>query len=204
MSNLPLNFVALVGSMDQGSMASAIANTLDELAPDDVQVSILPGAADPPHYDEQVGAGATPPWLASLGRDIWLADGVIIVTPEYNRSLPGALKDTLDWLAQLPARPLAGKPVAIQTASPCAFGGIRVQAHLREILFSMEALVLSTPEISVSDANSKIDSTTNCLMDTKTRLDIAIQLAALSHFARHQMLSDLIFSVDSGGAKDRR
>lgn len=61
------------------------------------------------------------------------ADGVIIVTPEYNYSVPGGLKNAIDWLSRLPNQPLAGKPVAIQTSSMGPIGGARCQYHLRQI-----------------------------------------------------------------------
>ena len=69
------------------------------------------------------------------------ADGVIIVTPEYNYSVPGVLKNALDWLSRLPAQPFAGKPMAIQSGSPGMIGGARAQYHLRQILVFLDAAV---------------------------------------------------------------
>ena len=84
-----------------------------------------------------------------MAEKITAADGVIIVTPEYNYSVPGILKNALDWLSRLSPQPLAGKPVAIQTASPGLIGGARAQYHLRQSLVFLDALVLNKPEAMV-------------------------------------------------------
>ncbi len=65
----------------------------------------------------------------------------MIVTPEYNYSVPGGLKNAIDWLSRLPEQPLSGKPVPIQTSSPGAIGGARCQYHLRQILVFLDAMV---------------------------------------------------------------
>jgi chromate reductase len=69
-----------------------------------------------------------------MANAITAADGIVIVTPEYNYSVPGALKNALDWLSRVQPQPFAGKRVAIQTASPGMIGGARAQYHLRQIL----------------------------------------------------------------------
>ncbi len=184
MNDRALHLVVLVGSVNQASMASAIANTLDELAPDDVQVSVLPSLGGLPRFDDYPGGEDLPAGLAEMGADIARADGVVIVTPEHNRSFPGVLKDALDWLGRLASRPMAGKPVAMQTASDCAFGGIRVQSHLRQILMSMDSLVLGGPEVTVPHAALKLDLSTCGLRDAQARLDITLQLAAFAEFSR--------------------
>jgi chromate reductase len=111
------------------------------------------------------------------------ADGVIIVTPEYNYSVPGALKNAIDWLSRLTPQPFAGKAVAIQTASPGLLGGARAQYHLRQSLVFLDAHVLNKPEVMVGQAAAKVNGDTLELSDTGTREFIATQLKALAALA---------------------
>ena len=94
------------------------------------------------------------------------------------------MKNALDWLGGIPQRALAGKPVAIQTASRGMFGGIRAQDHLRQMLTSLDAVVLNNPEVVIPYVRSKVDKHTANLRDEATRLRIAAQLAALSNLVR--------------------
>lgn len=119
-----------------------------------------------------------------MGAAIKEADGVIIVTPEYNYSVPGALKNGLDWLSRLPTTPFAGKPVALQTGSPGLIGGARCQYHLRQILVFLDAYVLNKPEVMVSQIVTKVDSSNGELSDKATREFLATQLQTFGVFAR--------------------
>ena len=119
-----------------------------------------------------------------MGEAIKAADGVIFVTPEYNYSLPGALKNALDWMSRLPSTPFAGKPVAIQTASPSMIGGARCQYHLRQVLVFLDAYVLNKPEVMVGGVSNKIDADTSAITDATTREFLMKQLDAFATFAR--------------------
>lgn len=119
----PLKFVSLLGSLRAGSFNAVVARNLDQLAPAGVEVSALGSVGDIPHYDADLQAQGLPESVVGMGKAVAAADGVIIVTPEYNYSVPGALKNALDWLSRLPDTPVAAKPVAILTASPGAIGG---------------------------------------------------------------------------------
>jgi chromate reductase, NAD(P)H dehydrogenase (quinone) len=119
-----------------------------------------------------------------MAEKITAADGVIIVTPEYNYSVPGILKNALDWLSRLSPQPLAGKPVAIQTASPGLIGGARAQYHLRQSLVFLDALVLNKPEVVVGRVATKVNAESLELTDVETRDFIAGQLKAFAAFAR--------------------
>ena len=113
------------------------------------------------------------------------ADGVIIVTPEYNYSIPGGLKNAIDWVSRLPNQPFAGKPVALQSASPGPLGGGRVQYDLRRAMVFLDAFVLNKPEIFIGGCASKIDEKTGELKDETTRNFIKQQLAAFAKFITH-------------------
>ena len=181
-----LQFGVLLGSLRRKSLNRAIANTLDELAPDDVCVTLLGSVGDLPHYNEDLEKIGFPDEVFELAKTIGDSDAVVIVTPEYNHSVPGVLKNALDWLSRLPRCPFAGKPVAIQTASPGLFGGMRAQPHLLQVMLSLDALVLDKPAIAVVRAADKVDQQTATLRDEGTRLLVASQLAGLAKLTRER------------------
>jgi chromate reductase len=106
------------------------------------------------------------------------------VTPEYNYSIPGVLKNAIDWLSRVTPQPFAKKPVAIQTASPGQIGGARAQYHLRQSLVFLDAFVLNKPEAMIGLATSKIDPQTLALTDEPTREFLTRQISALADLAR--------------------
>ena len=183
MTHRNLNFGVLLGSLRRRSFSRAIANTLDELAPDDVCVSLLSSVGDLPSYNEDLQNTGIPNEVSLLARSIAESDAVVIVTPEYNHSIPGALKNALDWLSRLPQHPFAGKPVAIQTVSPGLFGGVRAKPHLIQVMLSLDASLLNKPAIEVAQVAHKVDGETAMLRDERTRTLIAEQLVALAKFA---------------------
>ena len=186
MTHRNLNFGVLLGSLRRRSFSRAIANTLDELAPDDVCVSLLSSVGDLPSYNEDLQNTGIPNEVSLLARSIAESDAVVIVTPEYNHSIPGALKNALDWLSRLPQHPFAGKPVAIQTVSPGLFGGVRAKPHLIQVMLSLDASLLNKPAIEVAQVAHKVDGETAMLRDARTRALIAEQLAALARLARER------------------
>lgn len=176
-----LQFVALPGSLRRLSCSRAIANTLDEIAPDSVQVITMDPVGDLPHFSEDVQRIGIPAQVLNLAAALRSADALVIVTPEYNYSIPGALKNALDWLSRVPEQPLAAKPVAIQTVSSGCFGGIRAQCHLRQVLVSLDADVLNDPEIMITNVTQRVDADTGLLRHPESRQQIAEQLKALQH-----------------------
>ncbi|MFL5252827.1 MAG: NADPH-dependent FMN reductase [Rhodopila sp.] len=180
----PLHFVTLLGSLRRGSYNAAIARALPALAPDGVTITPLGSVGDLPLYNADIQAEGFPAAVEQMGEAIARADGVIVVTPEYNYSVPGVLKNALDWLSRLPAQPFAGKPLAIQSGSPGIIGGARAQYHLRQTLVFLDARVLNKPEVMVSQIASKVDAGIGELTDEATRTVIARQLQAFAAFAR--------------------
>ena len=123
-----LQVVTLLGSLRKGSFNGMVARTLPKIAPASMEVNALPSIADIPLYDADVQQEeGFPATVEALAEQIRQADGVVIVTPEYNYSVPGGLKNAIDWLSRLPDQPLAGKPVLIQTSSMGVIGGARCQ-----------------------------------------------------------------------------
>jgi chromate reductase len=180
----PLRFVVMVGSLRKGSFNAAIARALPALAPEGVSIAPLGPVGDFPLYNHDVQLEGFPAPVTAMAVAIAESDGVIFVTPEYNHSVPGVLKNAIDWISRLPNQPFAGKPVAIQSASPSLFGGLRAQLHLRHIFVFLDARALTKPEIIIPLINTKIDHSTGELTDPATRGFIADQLKAFVAFVR--------------------
>ena len=177
-----MKWVVWVGSVRKGSYNAAIARALQGLAPEGVTVELLPSVAELPIYDADIQAQGFPQEVTGLGATLKGADGVIIVTPEYNYSVPGGLKNAIDWVSRLPDAPLKGKPVLIQSASMGVLGGARAQYHLRQIMVFLDAFVMNVPEVMVGQAQKKIDES-GTLTDEGTRDFIASQLKAFKAYA---------------------
>ncbi|HEV3424782.1 MAG TPA: NADPH-dependent FMN reductase [Paraburkholderia sp.] len=164
----PLHFVTLLGSCRKRSYHAAIARSLPTLAGPGVTISAPGFIADMPHYDADVLTEDFPEAMSTMAEAIRSSDGLIFVTPEYNYSIPGTLKNALDWLSRLSPQPFAGKPVAVQTASPGMFGDTRAQYQLRQILVFLDAYVLNKPEIMIPGVSGKVDAETLELRDDTT------------------------------------
>ena len=106
--------------------------------------------------------------MQKLADAIRAADGVIFNTPEYNFGIPGGLKNAIDWVSRLQNQPFAGKPVALQSASPGPVGGARVQYDLRRSMVFLDALTLNKPEIFIGNCAQRIDDKTGKITDEQT------------------------------------
>jgi chromate reductase len=178
-----LSVISICGSLRSGSYNGIVRRALPSLAPEGMLVSEAPPFAAFPLYNADVqGATGFPAPVTALADAIRAADGVIIVTPEYNFSIPGGLKNAIDWVSRLPSQPFAGKPIALQSASPGPLGGARVQYDLRRAMVFLDAFVLNKPEIFIGGCASKIDEETGELKDEATRNFIKQQLAAFAKF----------------------
>jgi chromate reductase len=161
-----------------------VARTLPLLAPDAMKIKASPPIDTLPHYNADVQGRGFPEPVNALGDAIRAADGVIIVTPEYNYSVPGVLKNAIDWVSRLPEQPFKNKPVALQSASQGVLGGARAQYHLRQMMVFLEAYVFNKPEVFVAGAKGKFDEASGQLSDEPTRGMIKQQLAAFAQFVR--------------------
>lgn len=173
-----ISIAVICGSLRQGSFNAVIARELSALGPTGISFRPLDGMERIPHYNADVQSEGCPAIVLDWADVIRSSDAVVFVTPEYNYSIPGVLKNALDWLSRLSPAPFAGKPVAIQTASVGMLGGARAQYHLRQVLLYLDAFVLNKPEIMIADAACKI-SAQGELTDETTRRLIAEQLVAL-------------------------
>ncbi|HEU5371935.1 MAG TPA: NAD(P)H-dependent oxidoreductase [Gaiellaceae bacterium] len=152
-----MRVLAISGSLRRDSNTTALLRALREEAPAGVEIEIWNGLKDIPPYDgddDVVPGPATVEAFRALVRE---ADAVFLATPEYNSSIPGALKNALDWAS----RPLAtnafrNKPVAVIGSSAGAFGGVWAAAELRKVLGAMGARVTEV-EVAVGHAHDKLD-----------------------------------------------
>jgi chromate reductase, NAD(P)H dehydrogenase (quinone) len=152
-----MNVLGLSGSLRKGSYNSMALRAAQKLAPADMTI-IIADIGDIPLYNDDVRLAGEPAAVAELKAKVRAADAVLIVTPEYNFSIPGVLKNTLDWLSRPPEPPFTGKVVAIMGASPGPVGTARVQYDLRKVLVFLDAFTVNKPEVFISLAQTKFDA----------------------------------------------
>ena len=170
--------IGIAGSLRKASINKAALRAAQELAPPGVRVEIFDLEGIPP-YNEDLWTPAPPPRVAELKRAIRAADAVLFVTPEYNYSFSGVLKNAIDWAS----RPYGdnawkGKPVAVMGAAGGPIGTGRAQYHLRQCFVFLEMPALNQPEVLINNAGDKFDAQGK-LTDEKTRQRIRQQLEAL-------------------------
>jgi chromate reductase len=178
----PLSVVAISGSLRRGSYNTAALRAARELAPDDMTIEIAP-IEDLPLYNADVQAVGFPAEVLSLGARIAAADAVLFASPEYNYSIPGVLKNAIDWVSRLPDQPFAGKPIGMLGASPSLLGAARAQYHLRQCFVFLDALPVNKPEVFITMAAQKFDESGR-LTDEPTRGFIRQHLEALAAWTR--------------------
>jgi chromate reductase len=178
-----LKVITLHGSLRKGSFNHALARTLQKLAPAGMAISECPPWRDIPLYnaDDQETSGFPAP-VKALTDAIRAADGVIIVSPEYNYGLPGGLKNAIDWVSRTDNQPFKDKPVAIQSATGGPLGGSRVQYQWRQVMVFLEAHTFNKPEIFVGSAQNKFEN--GELKDQPTADIIKQHLASFEAFIR--------------------
>ena len=136
-----------------------------------------------PPYNEDVRALGFPAPVQEFRDRIAAADALLIVTPEYNYSMPGVLKNAIDWASRPPSQPFDGKPVAIMGASPGMLGTARAQHHLRQSCVFLNMHLLNRPEVMIAHCQERFDAEGR-LVDEKTRQIVAQLLAALGDWTR--------------------
>ena len=180
----PLRFAVMVGSLRKASFNAAIARALPALAPEGVTIEPLPSVGEFPLYNHDLQQQGVPLVVTRTAEAIRKADAVIIVTPEYNHTIPGGLKNAIDWISRLPNQPFAAKPIAFESASQGLWGGLRAQLALRQMFVYLDGRVLNKPEVIIPQVQTKVDPATGELTDPATRGFIADQLKAFAEFAR--------------------
>src|SRR5436305_12358969 len=180
-----VNVITIVGSLRKGSYNAALARELPKCAPAGMSITAAPSWEKFPIYNADIqNSTGFPADVTALSEAVRNADGVMFVTPEYNYSIPGGLKNAIDWLSRIKDQPFKDKPVAIQSATGGPMGGGRMQYHIRQAMVFLNAYTFNTPEIFVGMAQTKFDETTMDFNDEAGIKFITQQLAAFEGFIR--------------------
>lgn len=151
--------IGLAGSLRKGSHNRSVIRAARAHAPDDIEVIPFDDLADVPPFSEDLEVGGGPSSVRRLRDLVDAADGLLIATPEYNQSIPGVLKNVVDWLSRPgPAEVLDGKPVAVVGATTGPWGTRLAQKELRHVLTTTGSLVLPPPSIFVRNAEQVFDA----------------------------------------------
>jgi len=152
-----MKLLAISGSLRPESYNTKLLRAAEELLPPDVDFVLYQGVKAVPPYDEEDDVQPAPMAVAALRSAMGEADAVLFATPEYNSSIPGSLKNAIDWVSRpLATNPLRNKPVAVIGASTGAFGAVWAQAELRKVLAALGARVVDG-EVAVGHAPTRFD-----------------------------------------------
>ncbi len=179
----PITILGIAGSLRRASLNRAALRAAQSLAPAGATLEILDLDGIPVfNEDEEATLSAK---VVEMKARVRAADAILFVTPEYNYSVPGVLKNAIDW----GSRPSGdnswlGKPVAVMGASPGRLGTARAQHHLRQVFVSLDMHPLNRPEVLIARAGERFDAYGN-LTDEKTRALIAKLLSTLVDWTRH-------------------
>jgi chromate reductase, NAD(P)H dehydrogenase (quinone) len=162
-----MNIVGFAGSLRKGSYNRALLRAAVELAPTEAKIVVIELDGIPVfNADFET---APPEKVKEFKRKLKAADAILIVTPEYNYSIPGVLKNAIDWASRpYGDNSLEGKPVAMMSASTGMLGGARAQYHLRQSFVFLNMFPVNRPEVFVTFAQQKFDASGK-LLDEQTK-----------------------------------
>jgi len=153
-----MKILAISGSLRADSLNTKLLHAAGALVDGEVEFEVWDGLKAVPPYDEDDEASSAPMAVTRLRSAIAGADAVLFATPEYNASIPGQLKNALDWVSRpMATNPLRNVPVAIIGASPGAFGAVWAQAELKKVVALLGARVIGT-ELPVAQAQTRFDA----------------------------------------------
>ena len=178
---MPIRIAAFCGSLRKDSVNRKLLNACIELKPADMNVEVVE-IRDLPLFDQDfLDAGANAA-VKTFRDKVAAAEGFLFVTPEYNYSVPGALKNAIDWASRPPNPPMFAKAAAILGASPGPVGTARMQYHLRQIGVFLDLRFVNKPEVMVGMAPSKFDAAGRFTDETGRGLvkDLMANLGALA------------------------
>ena len=171
------------GSLRKSSFNRYLLDAVRDTLPSTARMSIFEDLDFPIFNDDMVD----PPGVVQLKAAIANADGVVFATPEYNYSIPGGLKNALDWISRPPDQsPMRGKPVGLIGAASGMSGTIRAQTHMRQMLLYSDSPCLSQPEVLIPRAHERFDADGQ-LTDPSTRMLLErFGIAMVAFVQRHR------------------
>jgi chromate reductase len=183
MSETPLRILGIPGSLRAGSYNRALLRAAAEVLPPGVELDLFTLEGIPP-YNADVQSQGDPEAVAALKQRLAEADAVLIATPEYNYSIPGVLKNAIDWASRPPKTcSFRKKPLGIIGASSGESGTIRGQLAIRQVFVFLDSYVMSQPELRVTNAGQRFDAA-GVLIDEELRERLRVYMAALVDWAR--------------------
>jgi chromate reductase, NAD(P)H dehydrogenase (quinone) len=176
--------LGISGSLRRDSHNTSLLRAAAEAAGSDVKLELYDGLKEVPPYEEDDDVHPRPASVACLNTAIANADAVLFATPEYNASIPGHLKNAIDWISRpVATNVLRNKPVGVVGASTGAFGAVWAQAELRKVLAALGARVLDV-ELPVAHAHTRFEE--GRLTDEEILAGLADAVAALAGEIRRQ------------------
>lgn len=160
-----MHVLGVSGSLRKGSYNTALLRAASELLPRGMTLELF-DLSSIPLYNDDVRALGFPKPVQEFRDRIAAADALLVATPEYNFSIPGVLKNAIDWASRPPDPPLDGKPVAIMGASTGNFGTVRAQMHLRQVCVFCNMFPVNKPEVLVMRAREKFDASGRLIDET--------------------------------------
>jgi chromate reductase len=178
----PVKILGFVGSLRKGSYNKALMRAAVELTPEDAAIEVFDLEGIPPFNQDL--ERQPPQVVKEFKAKIREADAILIASPEYNYSVPGVLKNAIDWASRpYGDNAFEGKPVAIMSASIGSLGGARAQYHLRQSFIFLDMHPLNHPEVMMPFAQDNVDANGNVTNDETKRL-IRELLEALVQWTR--------------------
>lgn len=154
-----IHLVGISGSLRQKALNTSLLHAFKELLPEDISLEIA-SIEDIPLYDADLdipAASERPGSVARLRETLAKADGIVFASPEYNYSIPGGLKNAIDWASRGKDSPIVGKAVALMGATPGLWGTVRMQQAFLPVFQYLDMKPAHKPEILLAQANEKFD-----------------------------------------------
>jgi chromate reductase len=152
-----IKLLGISGSLRKQSYNSGALNAIESLLPDEMTF-IRADLSSLPFYSADIEQRGLPDAVHRFRAEVAAADALIFAVPEYNFSLPGVLKNALEWLSRPPAPPADGKPCAVFGASVSPLGTARGQFHFRHVAVSLNMIMVNVPHVDINSAKAKFDA----------------------------------------------
>ncbi len=179
-----VKILGISGSLRKASHNTALLKAVADVLPEGVTLEFYTDLREIPPYDDDVRVeSGFPPAVEALRTRIRQADALLFCSPEYNFTIPGALKNAIDWASRPPEQPFEDKPALVMGASPGNFGTIRMQNHFRLMAVFLNMHLLNKPGVMVARAHEKFDAEGR-LTDLATRKVLGEAVVALAGWTR--------------------